>query len=323
MAILDVLIIVLVSVLGTWVVSYFILKNSLKKYLQLFLDSHHDIVFLYDDKGLKLINKVGLNFFGYKKLEDFLSVHSDVSDFFIEERGCIDKYTYGKHWIETIVQDVKNKDNRVKVKIFSEKENFEYYFYIKISKLINTNEYLLFFNDITKLEYEKSGIKKSAELDPLTKIYNRVKLNEMFVNIFFNANKYNHVITMILFDIDHFKRINDDFGHNVGDKVLQELAGLIRGLLRDGDIFARWGGEEFVIVLQNISLEQTTKLASRLRSEIEKYSFAVVENVTCSFGVTEFSHNDRQEEFFERVDEALYEAKESGRNRVVTKKVSR
>ncbi len=319
MVILNVLIIVLVSIFGTWIVSYLMLKKSLQKYLQLFLDSHHDMVFLYDDKGLKLINKVGLTFFGYKTLQNFLSEHNDVSDFFIEERGCIDKYTYGKNWIETIVGDVKNKNNRVKVKIFSKKDNFEYYFYIKISKLINSNEYLLFFNDITKLEYEKTLIKKSAELDPLTKIYNRVKLNEMFVSIFFNANKYNHIITMILFDIDHFKRINDNFGHNVGDKVLQELAGLIRGLLREGDIFARWGGEEFVIVLQNISLEQTTKLASRLRAEIEKYSFDVVENVTCSFGVTEFSHDDKQAEFFERVDEALYEAKENGRNRVVTK----
>ena len=185
----------------------------------------------------------------------------------------------------------------------------------------DSKEYLLTFNDITKLERDKNNIQKLAELDPLTQIYNRVKLNEMFSSIFFNAKKYNTIVTMILFDIDHFKQINDNYGHNVGDKVLKELSSLVRGLLRDDDIFARWGGEEFVVVLEGISLQEMTKLASRLREEIDKFPFDVVEHITCSFGVTQFNQSDTESLFFERVDEALYEAKESGRNRVVTKNI--
>ena len=186
----------------------------------------------------------------------------------------------------------------------------------------NSKEYLLTFNDITKLEQDKTNIKKLAEFDPLTQIYNRVKLNEMFQGIFFNAKKYNTIVTIILFDIDHFKHINDNYGHNVGDKVLRELSSLVRGLLREEDIFARWGGEEFVIVLEETSLKETEKLASRLRAEIEKFHFDVVEDITCSFGVTQFTQRDTESIFFERVDKALYEAKERGRNRVIVKEAS-
>jgi len=312
-----------VTFLGTYIYSKYICKQELKGFINSFLDSQQSITVVYNTKGLNLINKAGLEFFGYDSLPSLLASHSDIVDFFIEEEKCVSKYTYGKNWVESIYNDKKNRNNTVKVKIFSKKDELDYYFYLKISKMKDRKEYLLTFNDITKLERDKNNIKKLAELDPLTQIYNRVKLNEMFRGIFFNAKKYNSVVTMILFDIDHFKQINDNYGHNVGDKVLKELSSLIRGLLRKDDIFARWGGEEFVVVLQNISLTETTKLASRLREEIDKFHFDVVEHVTCSFGVTQFTQRDTESLFFERVDEALYEAKERGRNRVVVKEASR
>ena len=311
----------LMTFTGAYLYSKYSCKQELKGFINSFLDSQQSITAVYDSKGLKLINQAGLEFFGYNSLPSLLASHSDIVDFFIEEKNCISKYTYGKNWVESIYNAKKIKDNTVKVKVFSKKDTLDYYFYLKISKMKDSKEYLLTFNDITKLERDKNNIKKLAELDPLTQIYNRVKLNEMFNSIFFKAKKYNTIVTMILFDIDHFKQINDNYGHNVGDKVLKELSSLVRGLLRDDDIFARWGGEEFVVVLEGISLQEMTKLASRLREEIDKFPFDVVEHITCSFGVTQFNQSDTESLFFERVDEALYEAKESGRNRVVTKNI--
>ena len=302
---------------------YYFYSYYSAKYLdfrQAFFDSNRDITLLCTAKEIIIMNKTGLEFFGFNSLKSLKASHSDISDFFIKEDSCIDKYSFGKNWISKVYNDPKIRNNTIKVKIFSKEDTLEHYFYIKVSKMLKKNEYLLAFSDITSIELEKCQIQKSAELDPLTKIYNRVKLNELFIGIFYHTKKFNNNLTLILFDIDHFKKINDTFGHNVGDSVLQELSGLIRGLLREGDIFARWGGEEFVILVQNTPLENTSMLATRLRKEIEQYSFDEVERVTCSFGVTQFNQGDTQTLFFERVDEALYEAKRLGRNQVVVKK---
>jgi diguanylate cyclase (GGDEF)-like protein len=213
----------------------------------------------------------------------------------------------------------KKKKKQVRVKIFSKEDKLDHYYQIRISKLNSGNNYSLSFTDITELEFNRLKIMKTAEYDPLTKIYNRVKVNDVFEKLAYNAKKHNYDLTLILFDIDHFKRVNDDYGHNAGDSVLKELATLVKGLLRQGDIFARWGGEEFVVLLQNTSVQESTRLASRLRHEIESFHFEVVKNITCSFGVTKFRAGDTRTMFFERVDVALYEAKDRGRNQVITK----
>ena len=314
-----ILIIIGLALLAILTFFYFLLRNRTQKIEEGLLDSQENIMMLYQSKSIKFINKSGLSFLGHDSLDSFLSVHSDISDVFIEENGYTNKHSYGQNWVASIYKDKHIKENRVKIKTFSHENGLYYSFYIKISKMLHSNKYILSFCDITTLEHEKETYKSSSELDPLTKAYNRVKLNKMFETIFFNAKKYNQPLTMILFDIDYFKIINDTYGHNVGDKVLQEIAGLTRTLLHDGDVFARWGGEEFIIILENISLDQTTKFALRLRAEIERYSFDIAKNVTCSFGVTQFTQGDQQIDFFERVDKALYEAKENGRNQVVTK----
>lgn len=269
-----------------------------------------------DKKSIISINKAGLRFFGVVAPKKFKSSHSSISNLFMEEEGCVDKYTYGKKWIETIE---KSKQKSIKVKLFSVEDQMYYYFHIKISKMDYNNDYILFFNNITDIEQEKTEIKKLAEYDPLTKIYNRVKLNSLFPEIFYKANRYGQLFSIILLDIDHFKKINDTHGHNVGDKVLIELARLINMGLRQSDTFARWGGEEFLIISEHSNRKETVDLASRLRAQVEAYSFDIVKDITCSFGVTEFKNGDTQARLLERVDEALYTAKERGRNQVIAK----
>ena len=181
------------------------------------------------------------------------------------------------------------------------------------------NQYVLTFNDITKLESERVTIVKKAENDTLTNIYNRVKFNEVLNDMIYRANKYDFKFSIILIDIDHFKAINDNYGHNIGDKVLIELSRLINMNLRENDTFARWGGEEFVVISESKNIKDTSLLASRLRKIVSAFLFQDVGSVTCSFGVTEFKNGDTQALLFDRVDKALYEAKDNGRNQVVVK----
>ncbi|MBU1668982.1 GGDEF domain-containing protein [bacterium] len=305
-----------ITALMVWLVSYRYYSKRHMHFVQSFLDSNNSITVVCDKKTIISINKAGLKFFGVNNLKKFQSSHASISDLFIEEDGCVDKYTYGKNWIETIE---KSKRKSIKVKLFSVEDQMYYYFYIKISKMDYNNDYILSFNNITDIEQEKTQIKKLAEYDPLTKIYNRVKLNSLFPEIFYKANRYGQHFSIILLDIDHFKKINDTYGHNIGDKVLVELARLINMGLRQSDTFARWGGEEFIIVSEMSTRKETVALASRLRSQVENYSFDIIKNITCSFGVSEFKDGDTQTRLLERVDTALYEAKERGRNQVVSK----
>ncbi len=105
--------------------------------------------------------------------------------------------------------------------------------------------------------------------------------------------------------------------HDVGDDVLVNLSGLVKEYIRETDIFARWGGEEFMILLPHTSLQNASKLAERIRHNIEKATFKKVGTVTASFGVTHYVLSDNEETFSKRVDRALYKAKQSGRNRVI------
>lgn len=302
--------------------SWFFLKqfynNRYKKFVKSFLNLNTNITILYDNNKIVFINNIGLEFFGFNTVEEFNKKYISLSQLFLpdEDHGCIDKYTYGKKWFE-VFQESRGK--YLKIKLFSKRDNMNYFFNINISKINDDNQYMLSFNDITKLESEKVSITKQAEYDALTNVYNRVKFNEMLKDYIYRANKYDFKFSIILIDIDHFKAINDNYGHNVGDKVLIELSRLINMNLRENDTFARWGGEEFVIISESTNIKEISLLASRLLRIVNQFSFKEVGKVTCSFGVTEFKIGDTQALLFDRVDKALYEAKNNGRNQVVTK----
>ena len=121
---------------------------------------------------------------------------------------------------------------------------------------------------------------------------------------------------MVMFDIDFFKDINDNFGHDVGDEVLKHLSDIVAKRLRESDIFARWGGEEFIILLKACSKEDACNFAQNLRSNIEDAIFPNEIKITCSFGVTATLPDDSIKTFLKRVDELLYQSKRNGRNQV-------
>ena len=297
----------------------FIVKYCLvqyKKNLISFIQLNSNITLLSTKDKIISINQVGLDFFGYDLLEELNDEHISISDFFIESENCINKHTYGKKWLEKLSKSPK--DN-LTVHIRGEMDNISQFFHIKVSKMRYNSTYLISLNNISNLIREKEEIRTIANHDALTHIYNRVKFNSMFVEIIKFSSLHNENFSIILFDIDYFKSVNDSYGHNVGDRVLIELVSLVKIGLREKDVFARWGGEEFVILSRRTNKRQAQELAERLRKDIEAYSFEVVKKLTCSFGVSQFQAEESKNQLFQRVDEALYDAKDRGRNQVVTK----
>jgi len=169
-----------------------------------------------------------------------------------------------------------------------------------------------------ELKQKNELLASQARLDFLTGIYNRLMFSELLHAEFAGACRYDMPLAMMMFDIDYFKRINDTLGHKTGDHVLKEIARLVSDRLRSPDIFCRWGGEEFLVLLPNIETAQATQLAEILREMIDTHDFGDGLHVTVSFGVVARDCKETPEALIERADAALYKAKNSGRNRVVT-----
>lgn len=163
----------------------------------------------------------------------------------------------------------------------------------------------------------KSAEKKLEELattDPLTLLYNRRKFNELVDYEIEKEKRYALGLSVIYCDIDHFKNINDTYGHDVGDEVLIAFAKLLKESLRESDTVARWGGEEFVILIPSKTADIAVEIAEKMRKNIEDNVFLNVGTVTASFGVSHYINNDTKEAMLKRADKALYKAKENGRN---------
>lgn len=156
----------------------------------------------------------------------------------------------------------------------------------------------------------------NAAYDVLTNIYNRRMFEEMFKNEMKRARRYSHPLSVVLLDIDNFKLFNDKYGHKVGDKILCAISSVLKKSLRESDTLARWGGEEFIILLPNVSIEVAQEKAEALRKDIEGNEFSDDMKVTCSFGVTRYIDDESSDNVFVRADKALYKAKDLGKNRV-------
>ncbi|MGO9611456.1 MAG: diguanylate cyclase [Dissulfurispiraceae bacterium] len=159
-------------------------------------------------------------------------------------------------------------------------------------------------------------LEQQAMTDPLTGIYNRVKFDETLMKEISRSKRHEIPLSLVMFDVDNFKMINDTSGHHVGDAVLQELAAHISKRIRQDDYFARWGGDEFMILLTHNLLETAARFAEHLRADIERLRLGGLQRITCSFGVAQLRDEDDIFSLTKRTDEALYKAKASGRNHV-------
>lgn len=175
--------------------------------------------------------------------------------------------------------------------------------------------------NITPRKLLEEQLLEASQTDPLTHAANRRRLLEVLQQHFGEFNRYKHPMAMIMFDIDHFKRLNDRFGHLTGDDVLRCLCAICRSMLRENDLLARFGGEEFIIVLPSTTAVQAEQTAERIRtgvtSELARQLGEKIQ-VTVSLGVSELLTADTShEQVVQRVDKAVYQAKDNGRDQVV------
>lgn len=170
--------------------------------------------------------------------------------------------------------------------------------------------------DISQRVQREAELKRLATTDMLTGLINRSRFDYLLKHELGRLSRYVRPFSLIMLDIDYFKSINDSQGHDVGDQVLRALAALLEENLRSADYCARWGGEEFIILAPETSLEQATQLAEKIRKRIASASFPGNDRVTVSLGVAEATAHDTPKSMMKRVDNALYHAKESGRDRV-------
>ena len=173
------------------------------------------------------------------------------------------------------------------------------------------------YNKNLELQKMNEELKRLSSTDQLTKLFNRRKMHEELDKEYKRASRYKNPFSIIMFDIDFFKKINDTFGHQAGDAVLSELSHLVKKIIRATDVASRWGGEEFLILCPETNLNQASILAEKIRSNVENYNFPVDKTVTVSIGVSEFRKDSSIENIIEQADERLYKAKNSGRNKVV------
>ena len=172
---------------------------------------------------------------------------------------------------------------------------------------------------IAKLRHKNKELKQLYATDQLTSLFNRYKLNEVLDEQQALKDRDPHYqFGIILLDLDHFKQINDEYGHLMGDHVLQTLASILKSSLRNSDIAGRWGGEEFMLIIPNTDGQQLEALAHRIRKNIASHSFSWAGSITASFGTTIFLEHDTTQLCIARVDRALYQAKANGRNTVVS-----
>ena len=172
------------------------------------------------------------------------------------------------------------------------------------------------FVDITKQKIYEEQIKKLSFLDRLTGLHNRHQLDTMIEAEIGRSLRHNQPCSMIMLDLDRFKRVNDNFGHATGDSVLIEIGKLLTEGIRVSDIAFRWGGEEFLILATNTEVSGASLLAEKLRVLIAEYTFSTVGTVTASFGVAEYISGETYYDWFKRLDYSLLRAKKAGRNRV-------
>ena len=211
----------------------------------------------------------------------------------------------------------------------------------KVAELLNVTTTALFLSESSKIEHKKKSftpihsydsIKKSlthlvkmtsqelerlSNHDSLTSLYNRQEYIRVLIKMIKSAERYGETFGMIMLDIDFFKLVNDNYGHDVGDQVLQKIAKVLLENVREDDFVARWGGEEFIIIAKNATLHALEKIARKIQKKIAQTPFDPVPKITLSFGLTLYREGDDEDALFKRVDNALYRAKTNGRDQYI------
>ncbi|MHB1051503.1 MAG: diguanylate cyclase [Thiobacillus sp.] len=272
-----------------------------------------DAVILIDAAGLVTYwNPAAEHMFGYTETE---AVGRNLHDLIVPERDLERAHAGFSHFVTSGEGPAIGRTTTLQAK-HRNGDEFPVDVSLSAIKLHGQWNAVGILRDATERVKTEERLQQLATTDTLTGICNRRCFDETLEREVSRAARLSSPLSLILFDVDRFKRINDTFGHPTGDQVLAQLAGAVGGAIRTIDLFARWGGEEFAIMLPGSDLNAGSLLAEKLRSMLEKQPFADVGQVTCSFGVAEYAPGDDIDGLIKKADLCLYRAKTSGRNRV-------
>lgn len=290
-------------------------QRETKKF-QSILDSLDEMVILKSSKKVLSVNKSFLDFFGV----------SDIKEFELRYKCLSSHFKDNEHDITLDLQNINAEsitkfqllEPEQKVVKMNNAQNELKTLCIKIEKLIQSkNEYIIILSDITQLEKRAEMLEKKANTDSLTKIYTRQKFEELYSLELHRSQRYINSLSILFLDIDHFKNINDLHGHDIGDETLKTFTRLIGEEIREYDVFARWGGEEFILMLPQTDINAAYKIAEKLRKKIGSHPFENLKGLTCSIGVSMLQKDDDFHSLIKRADNALYKAKNTGRNKTI------
>jgi len=283
------------------------------------MESSNNILFIQDNNSIIKANNVFLKFFQVNSVLEFNQRHNCISEVFMEYENFYSKYILNnkQNWLNQLSNDKKTSEYKI---LIMDINTFEpKAFQIDVTALNNSDKFLVTLVDITKITMKSKKFEIQATYDSLTNVYNRNKFNKIIKKAYEKYKENNTHLSFAIFDIDFFKNVNDEYGHIVGDETLVTFAQTINNSIRDTDVFARWGGEEFTLLLPNTNILETYNIVEALRIKIENVQFKLIGQKTCSVGITQFKNNDTLKAVLERADEALYESKNTGRNKVSVK----
>ncbi len=285
------------------------LEESYKN-LERLIESQDNIVILTDGENIKFANQKFFDFLGFENLDNFRKYHKCICEFFLEK----DKFFYKKdtHWIN----EIKTIEESKRIVSMIDKDFKEHAFSVSVN-IFDEEEMIVSFTDISETILKNISLEEKIIRDKLTNSYNREFFDKNYKKLIYEYNTNHSKLAVAMLDIDHFKLVNDTYGHDVGDEVLIQFVEIINNSSRKNDILIRWGGEEFILVLQLNSENTLSKILENLRKAIEDYDFPKIGKKTCSIGGTIYQDNEDIIKTIKRADEAVYEAKAAGRNKVI------
>ncbi|MBF0370267.1 MAG: diguanylate cyclase [Magnetococcales bacterium] len=285
------------------------------RYTNFVLDIHPSFLMVVAGGKLEYINKAFLEFLGFSSLSDFLRSDVHIQDFLVDqEGGSLSRLKEGE-WVGYLLKS-QGETPIIYMKAPGESECMVRPFAVSVNTLPDESRHIFSLSDIARIENQIKQLEKRAFTDSLTGACNRAKLQGNLEAEIKRSIRHGGTLSVVLFDVDHFKQINDTYGHQAGDDVLVALVSFISKKLRASDLLARWGGEEFIMVLPEVGVQDAILVSDKIRKNIENNNFPKVGRLTISFGVTQFREGDTPKSLIERADRFLYQAKNSGRNRV-------
>lgn len=283
--------------------------------MQTIMDNSNSLITLFNHGELVLANNTLLKFTSFENLQSLQSKHENFAELFLEHPDTFNAKEC-KTNIEWIHELTLLPESQRVVAIANKYSGIDY-FSVRI-KIVpkQPHSIIVIFQNISSIFTKSKEDEYLANHDTLTNIYNRQYFNKAMENVLQKFKTTAQESSLLLFDLDFFKQVNDTYGHQVGDDVLMSFSKLVSQQIRSEDIFARWGGEEFVLLLYEAQESDAVRIANNLRELVENTQIPIVGNIHCSIGVSQSQENDTLQSWLQRVDQALYRAKENGRNRV-------